>query len=168
MTQLQFFKIGFIVLIVVNIALVTFLMIGGPGGNRPPHPDKGAASFRNEVGAILDLTKEQQAQFNDLATEHRQQMTDIEAEEKEILRSYFDGLINPEGLEDRDKQMATLQELKRQKVELTYNHFEMVKGMLNESQLPKFKDFTSQAIERILVDNKKPPHPPKDFKRPGV
>lgn len=95
-------------------------------------------------------------------------MMDIEARQQDVLRSYFDGLVNPEDVRDRDKQIAELQELERQKVELTYNHFEMVKAMLNESQIPKFEEFSTQALERILGGGKKPPRPPKGFKRPGA
>ncbi len=168
MTQLQFFKAGFIVLIVLNLALVTFLIIGQPNGDIPPHAHQDPNPFKQEMIRILDLNKDQQVEFEKLANAHHDDMVKLEDKQKALLRPYFNGLINPEQSIDNESLLMEVEHLERQKLELTYNHFMDIKAMLSESQLPRFKEFTNRAVGRILVDDKNRPHPPKDLKTPGV
>ena len=168
MKQLQFFKIGFVVLAVLNLALVAFLVMGKSGGHRPPHQGDGNSPFKQEAIAILNLNEEQQAEFEKIAKAHHEEMMKLEQTQKELVRPYFDGLANPDKESERQKLEFEIQKLEVQKLKLTYLHFLEVKSILTESQIPQFEIFTKKAIQRILLDGKKPLGPPKDLKRPGA
>ena len=164
MNQLKFFKVGFIVLMVLNLVLVAFLVMGKHVNHRPSHPGNNPKVFRQKIVEILELTEDQKTQFNDLANEHHQQMMDVENEQKELVQHYFAGLINSENNQDSEKILAELQHIERQKVELTYNHFEQVRAILSEEQTPQFAEFVKFALNRILLEGNKPPHPPKGMR----
>ncbi len=165
MKQLQFFKIGFVVLVVLNLALVAFLLIGKPGGHRSAHKVSSNQPFKNEAITILNLNEDQQAEFLKLAQGHHQEMRKLEQIQKELVRSYFDGIANPDKETERQQLDTENQKLEAQKLKLTYLHFLQVKSLLTESQLPQFEKFVQKAIGRVMLDAKKPSRPPKDLKR---
>ncbi|WP_417602462.1 hypothetical protein [Owenweeksia hongkongensis] len=158
MKKLEFYKIGLITMVVLNLALVSFLVFNNPQSHSHSH-DREDGHFRKRAIQILDLDKEQLKQFKDLATLHHMEMIKMEDQQKELLRPYFNQLSTGDGVLNEDSRRK-VSELDRQKLELTYNHFKEVKAILRPNQYPNFEIFLSQAIDELLMDEKSSPPPP--------
>ena len=64
---------------------------------------------------------------------------------------------------DKLQLFAQLQQLESQKLQSTYQHFEEVKNILEEEQMADFELFMNRLLEKILLEEEKKPHPPKEF-----
>lgn len=157
MKKLEFYRIGLITMVVLNLALVSFLIFNKPE-NHPHTHEKEDGHFKGRAIQLLDLDEEQQVQFEKLANSHHEEMISIERKQRELLRTYFKQLFSDGGqLNENINQQVS--ELDRQKLELTYKHFEEVKSILRPDQQSNFETFLSQAIGELLMDKKNPPPP---------
>lgn len=159
MVRVKFYQYAIWCLIGFNIAILIFFLIFRP---QPRHSNP-PVNFRSEVIEMLELNKEQTAQLHSLADSHTRQMTELSDQQYRLLSPYFASLIT--SAENSDKQSLVLeyQRIEQEKIELTYHHFKEIRELLNEDQLPYFEEFVRRSIDRILLDRKKGPPPPKDF-----
>ncbi|MEO9483675.1 MAG: hypothetical protein ABJG47_09530 [Ekhidna sp.] len=138
----KIFKIGFFVLLIINIALVSLLVAKRPGG-----PGKG--DMRDRLSNQLGLDESQKATFMDMAQAHRNKIREIEKREGELIKSYFDHILNPESIRSKDVILEEIQALKKAKLLATYQHFEALKGICTEEQQVKFEAFMNKVIPMI-------------------
>lgn len=159
MTQLTFYKYAIGGLVLLNIAVLTFFLLTKP---KPPHHAP-PHHFQAEIIDILDLDKQQAATFKTLAKEHHQQMKSIKEQQQQLLLPYFESLTNSAEDIDKEKILNQFQQQEREKIEVTYQHFEEVKKLLNKKQLSHFKQLMKKFIDKLLFDKQKKTPPPKDF-----
>ncbi len=156
MKQLQFFKYATISLILLNVILLGFLLF-----KRPPFPHKKDNNQKN-AKEYLNLSKEQNESFLKLANQHIQDMKDLNEQQRDLLKVYFEGLVYPNDNHTQDSILLKVQDVERTKIESTYQHFTDVKKLLDPDQHKGFEVFLNHAIDRILLKEKKRSLPPKD------
>ena len=154
MNQLQLYKYATGAMVLLNIALVLFFFLTKPD---PPRGD-GARNFRPKAIEILQLDTNQRATFVQLAERHNQQMEALSEQQRARLKPYFGSLVD--AVSDTTALIQEVAQLERDKVEVTYQHFQEVRSILTEEQLPYFEQFVSQALD-ILLLNREKPRPPE-------
>ena len=139
-------------LLLLNIAIIAFFVL-----MKPPHPRHGKkGQFRNEAIRILQLDKNQADIFKKSAHKHHKMMVSIGNQQKALLLPYFKTIIDTTGKSQiiYDALDQNLR-LENKKVEKTYSHFEEIKGILNTNQQANFEVFMTEALDRVLLKNKK-------------
>lgn len=146
MEQAKFYKYAAIFLVILNLSMVAFFLITRP---KPEHGGKHHA--RN----VLKLDAAQNDTFQQYANTHKDLMKDLDEEQKQLLKTYFQTLTNPTNIGMTDSLLTQVQSLERQKIVSTYEHLKEVKVMLNEEQQPLFQDFMNHIYGRILLESRK-------------
>lgn len=146
MSQLTFYKYASLSLLLLNVAVIGFFLLTKPA----PPPRMGEHNFQYEVIEMLHLNEEQVTSFRAFAQGHNQQMTSINEQQQKLLRPYFESLANPSVGMDKASVLNQFQQLEREKIEVTYQHFEDLKLILNEVQLTHFETFISRYIDVFL------------------
>jgi len=152
MKQLQFYKYAAIGLLLLNIAMMTFFFLVKSKHAHGRGLEKGAK-------AILQLDDTQNDAFLKLVKKHRQKMNAFNEDQKELLKPYFDSLVDSTG--SQKEVLDKVEKLERQKIESIYQHFQEIKSILRPEQLSNFEEFMNHAIKRILPGSGKKPPPPK-------
>lgn len=155
MKQIQFFKYATLLMLVLNLGLVAFFFL-----TKPKPPMRGE-TFSPRAIEILQLDKDQHQAFLQSAEQHGKQMRTINDGQRNLLRPYFNGLVDPSLNLNPDSILQQVQLLERQKVEATYLHFKAVKALLRDEQQNNFEQFMNQALGRLLLNDmpSKPPRP---------
>lgn len=148
MEQVKFFKYATFFLVALNISMVAFFFITKPKGIPPRHGNRNALE-------ILELDKTQKATFLQYAEAHKALMKDLNKEQKVLLKTYFQTLVEDKNLEVTDSLLAEVQALEKQKIESTYEHLTDVKSILNKEQQSHFQEFIDRVYEMILAESKK-------------
>lgn len=153
MDQIRFYKFAIYGLILLNIVVLGFFLLSSPKrGLHRPRPD---SNFQAEVVDMLKFTNDQQIVFDQSHDRHEKQMRRTNQEEEKLLLSYFDNIASPSSELDTALFFTQFQQLQRQKLRLTQQHFLEIKAMLNEEQLPDFKRLMERVTERIVTRRKK-------------
>ncbi|MEM9680503.1 MAG: hypothetical protein AAF901_09285 [Bacteroidota bacterium] len=148
----RIFKIGFFVLLLVNGIMAGFLFNQGP-----PHvPLK---DIKEKISDELQLNNSQKSKFYAMAKSHRNSMIEIGQSEKELLRAYFDYLMNETGPISRGDLLTQVGVLGKKKVLLTYEHFEELKSLCTDEQLPRFNNVMDEIL-LVFITKEKPPGTP--------
>lgn len=158
MSQLTFYKYASLSLLLLNVAIIGFFLLTKPA----PPPRAGGENFQDEVIEMLSLNEEQVTSFRAFAQEHKQKMTGINEQQKKLLRPYFESLANPSIEVDQTDALSQFQQLEREKIEVTYQHFQDLKAILDEAQLTHFERFIRRYVDVILAGGQKRSPPPKD------
>ncbi len=145
MESAKVYRLATYSLLALNLLLVAALIVGRPGApregiNAPPS---------------LNLNDRQAADFQVLATTHKEEMRQLTTAQGEALRTYFSGLSDPDGAPDT--LPTAVLDLERRRIEQTYRHFEEVRQLLEPEQQPGFPEFVDRALDRILLKPGAPP-----------
>jgi len=150
MSQLKFYKYSIWALLLLNVGVLAFFFLTKP---HPPH-HASPNNFQSEVVEILGLNNQQAANFKKLAEDHMHKTRSINEQQEKLLPPYFKSLTDLSKNIDKDRILDEFQQLERKKIEVTYQHFQDIKSILDENQLPQFEGFMNTFIERILTQGK--------------
>lgn len=148
MTKIRVLSIGVICLVLLNIALIAGVFIGGP------RPFKAPKGFIIEK---LELTPDQVIMYEKLIIAHRASVADNGKNIKELKHKLYQTLITG----DKIKQLELLDEISKsqQMIELLHlRHFNDIKGLCTPEQQEKF----SSLIEELPYLFAPPHHKKKD------
>lgn len=143
----KFYKKTTYGLLLLNLGLVVFIIISSY--RRMPRPI--------DAQKLLNLNEQQHQAFLKSAEQHQKAMVNINHAQRELIQQCFNHLIDNNI--NKDSSIQGVQELEKQKLELTYLHLEEIKGLLNEQQLPHFGAFIQQITRIVLGKNRKRPPP---------
>lgn len=158
MQRITLYKIGFFSLLILNIALIVFLISRRPFHRLPPH--NGQPPFMQEAIETLQLKDEQIAEFQALAKEHGEEMKALQTKQTEAIARYFETLKDESQAAESENLLNAIKDLETEKVTHTRKHFEDVKNILNDDQLKNYPMFVDRAIEALLGNSKNAPTPP--------
>lgn len=161
MVRSRFYQYTTIILLVLNIVVISLLFIGRP--DRSPRQEGPMRPFNRAID-VLKLDKEQHEIFFQSARRHDQDMEDISFQQRELLETYFSTLIIPESNSQADSILQQVQQLESQKIQSTYQHFEEVKELLREDQIPNFEVFINNMLKMILNTRGRRLPPPRKHK----
>lgn len=142
------------VLIILNAVLLSVLFIGNGKKAHPPHP---GPDFKEILIQDLGFTRKQADSFRELAQGHHQQMMGINREHNRLIHEYFGSLAN--GKDNNPGLMEKIKNTEQSKIELTYQHFEDIKGLCTTDQLKDFPVVLNKAVDILLPGAKKRPPP---------
>jgi len=148
MNQNRIYQYIILGLVVLNlIVLAVFLL-----AESQPRYRQSPKNIRSEVIEILRLNDDQIFHFHDLADEHKRRMKDIDRRQARLLLPYFESLADSSGEIDKDSLLNHYQLSEKEKVEVTYQHFQEIKKLLNEDQLSEFNEFMDRVIDGLLYN----------------
>ena len=154
MKELKFYKYAVAGLVLLNILMMSFFFL-----TKPHPPGAMDANFVRPSPTTLHLTDQQEKEFIFFAEKHQQQMRELKSQQSALLKPYFETLTQTGNPDRPDSLLITYEDLERQKVEATYEHFEEVKLILDTDQIAHFEAFMDQALNMILFDAKNSPPP---------
>ena len=158
MVRKNIYKIGLFVMLVTNIALI-FLMV-----NKPRPPMNGGEGLMGKISNKLNLTKEQEIRYFDMAKNHQKEIKKIETEQKELVKVYFN-LLNTNTTDSPNKSflIEEFKSFEAKKLEVTFQHFEDLKNLCNEEQKEQFKLIINEVTNVLTGKSQKFPPPPRGF-----
>lgn len=163
MRDTAIYKIGFVILIVMNSVLI-YLLVQNPPKPAPRGSDE-KPFLATKISKQLDLNPEQEAKYLKLVEKHQIQMVDIEKEQQKLTKRYFKALNDqsPEP-EQQASIMEQLKELEERKIKLTYQHFEALKTICTPGQKTGFNEILKEIIQVMTSKEKvSPVPPPREF-----
>ena len=150
MSKLKLLTITTIVLLICNIVLIVFLILG-----KPHHPNFGGP--RKIVIEKLQLDDKQVSSYDELIKTHHAFVTSKDEEIKSLKMKLYALLSAEESVLERNEILQQLSEIQKE-VELAhYLHFEDIKKLCkDENQLQKFNEL-SKELSKIF----QPKGPPR-------
>ncbi|MEM9326420.1 MAG: hypothetical protein AAGA85_12210 [Bacteroidota bacterium] len=152
--------VGFLTLLVIN-GLLVFLLMSGSG----PHPrgrGPGGPQLIKVISDKLVLAPDQVEQFQELARNHHAAMQKVAEAQQPLILSYFDLLNYEDSIQLQEQILDQLLILEREKLTLTYSHFEALKEQLDPDQRDRFGSILEDITMVLLGREKKNPPPPRD------
>ncbi len=159
MSRLKLFQFLALAMFVLNVVLIGFIFWKMPG---PGHGPRGLEK-RQPATVIMHLDKEQNDLFLEDAKAHAKLIKSYDQEQKQLLLTYFQTIIDSSDSLLLDSLLAQVQDIEKKKIESTYKHFQTVESIIRPDQRAGFEDFVSRAIGRIIIGDKKKPIKAKDF-----
>ncbi len=144
MTQLKVYQLTALGLLVLNLALLAVIAFA------PAHADDAPQRAIDTIG----LDAEQHERFITYADAHQDQMREYNARQNELLEAYFRRLTTPSAA-DAGPPPAAVQDIERQKIVSTYEHFLEVKALLRPEQEEQFPAFVDAVLQQILLEPKR-------------
>jgi len=138
-----------IVLILVNGATIFFML----SGRRPAPGDK----FDRTITEVLQLNQVQIRQFNIMKREHHQEMIRVDREMQSTYEKYFYLLSDTGNILEKDSLETVLGNNQKEKIQITYQHFNELKSICTSEQKEKFKELIPLLMQ--VIDPKKKPSP---------
>jgi hypothetical protein len=172
MKQTKLFKILTITLLVANAILMSVLIFNNGVFNKrcksenhreKTSCDKDNSQFCKKDGdqkncknsptffSQLNLDSTQELAFTQQAETYKARITAIRLEIKENMNLYFADLKIPTKNADKEVLIAKIQELQKNKIEITYAHFDSLKSLLKEEQKENFNKHIDKAMKCILA-----------------
>lgn len=151
MKKLTIFQILTVCLLGLNLALLGFIFINRPGGDMPP---KRGEMAKKE----LHLTKTQSQEFKKIAKEHHEMMMKIDEAQAAYLIQYFNQLENGRNTES-ELLLNQYSEIEKKRLDLTLDHFEELKSILDENQYVYLYTFVNRIVNEVIVGGAQPPRP---------
>lgn len=148
------YKIGFFVLLAINMAFVSFIVLKPKRGFK-------REDMRERLSKELGLSAEQKSLFMDMAKAHREKIRALDANEAELIKSYFSFVTSPDSTNNKVAILAEIQALKAQKIETTYKHFESLREICNEDQQVQFEQFMDRVVPMISGNHRRTMRKPK-------
>lgn len=156
MDNSNFFKIVILVLLLINIATLTFMWSTSqrPQNFQPSRPDVG--EFLTQK---LQLTEAQQKQFEALKQAHHEKVETLREKNKKLHNDFFDLLKQP-NIDSTSINMAADAIVENQKaIEMaTFYHFKEVRAICSPAQQKKFDEVIKEALRMMAP---RPPGPPQ-------
>jgi len=156
----KIYPIGFFLMVVINIALITFLVI------KPRHhPQKGR--LKHIVSDMLEFDEQQQEAYFELINEHHNQVAAIEKEQKNLLKQHFD-LLKGNAIDSTkgNKILEKNSALTVEKINAIYAHFESIKSLCRPEQLPLYEKVLDEVFYNQLVRHSTRNRRPKPRRKP--
>ena len=161
MNQLSFYKYTTWGLLVLNLAMIAFFFLTKPEfpqQRRPPGDHQ-----KMNASTTLGLNKDQTEKFLTSAKRHEGEIKSIDAQQKELLTQYFNSLIDTTLMSKNQITIDSFTTLEKQKIEITYRHFQEIKDILSFEQVNDFEPFMKEVLKKAIPRHRKNPPPPKDF-----
>lgn len=149
----KLYKISFFILLILNVALLyfSFSHTGPPRG----HIDD-PNSLKERIVEELGFDHTQETRFLQLANGHRDEMTILIREQKELAQHYFRLLKQDDQEGEKERISKAIQLLEAKKLEVTYSHLEEVKQLCTAEQKEAFSDLVEMITQTLMRKN-----PPK-------
>lgn len=150
----KMYRIGFFALLTINIALMVLFVLGP----KPPRPEGGGpeSGIKDEISRELGFTEAQKARFDEMAINHREAIRSLEDRERKLIKTFFEQLASTNANGNKEEQLQEILQLERDKIMVTYNHFEELRGICNEEQLTRFDKVMERVVPVLTNSSERP------------
>ena len=155
----RIFTIVILLLLIANIATLTFFWWQKDKNKLPPNPNKNGGPFAFLVKELA-LDSNQQAAYKELRDQHQQSMNSFRKESRDAKDSLFN-LLKTSTTNDALVQ-ETLKNIGEKEIAIqqhVFEHFKKVRALCNEEQKKKFDLVIKEAMR--MIANQRPQGPPK-------
>jgi periplasmic protein CpxP/Spy len=163
MDSTRFLKITIVVLLIINIATLTFMWISHRhhAGHMPPPPmhgpgGPGGGNAFHFLARQLDLSEEQLQKLEAMRNEHHEAAGQIHRQTGSMHHRFFDLLAGGDSAAV-SRLADSMAMLHRQMELLTFDHFRKVRAICTPEQQKKFDEVINEALEMMAP---RPPHAP--------
>lgn len=132
------YKIAVIVLLAVNVVQISALFLT----KRPPDREQRPRDGKPDAVSILQLDTIQNKKFKEFSEQHHRAMSRLQQEQKRYVEDYF--------IQPSDSLLNSIKEIEVKKIETLEKHFEDMKSVLEDDQLPYYGEFKDKAVKYIL------------------
>lgn len=139
MNRVKILRGAVIFLFLLNTGLIFFLM------GRPPRPE----GPKREIIQLLELDKEQVAQYEEIIMAHQIEIQTQDAKIIELKQALYQGLIDNQV--DTDSIFNLLSQEKIMIEKMHYNHFVALEALCNENQKGNFEKLTKRLTELFSI-----------------
>ena len=132
MKKLQFYRYATWTLLVLNLVMLAFFVFNKP---HPPHK-------KNRGGVVerLNFDQQQHERFLEYLKVHHQKMTAFSKQQEDLLKPYFEQLIDTTSTIDSLAVFSAVQQLEEKKISAVYQHFQDVRSILRPEQEENFNE----------------------------
>tara|TARA_R110002126_G_scaffold286177_2_gene437652 strand:- start:4558 stop:4971 length:414 start_codon:yes stop_codon:yes gene_type:complete len=130
------YKVTVIVLLILNLAHISFLVL-----NKKPQKNF-HKNHKQGAREVLLLDHIQDTQFKEFSKKHNESMILLRDEQKQLVKNYF--------LKPTDSLLNRIKNIEAEKIKITEKHFENMRSVLKEDQLSYYKDFKHEILKSIL------------------
>ena len=147
MDRRKFYKTVVWVLVALNVLILFAFLVVVPRLHGPPSGAEGKA-LRHRIPNMLALDPTQNTTFQSLADQHRAKINELHDDQSATLQAYFQSLIRDQL--PTDSLLTRLEVLEREKIALTYAHFQDIKAILRPEQRENYGRFVEEATRIVL------------------
>ncbi|MFY0652152.1 MAG: hypothetical protein JXQ96_08975 [Cyclobacteriaceae bacterium] len=168
MKSQQFFKLVIVVLVLLNLSVIAVFFI--QSSNKTPlrpmqHNGPGGAHkgpLVDHIEQTLQLDEGQKEKYKALRQAHMKAMKEMNDRHNSLLKEYFQTLKKEGNKTAQNQQiLSDIQDVEKDKVEVTYEHFRKIKALCSEEQLEKFPKVMDETIRHLLgTGQRRRPPPP--------
>lgn len=144
--SLKYWKLFSIILIILNLALIFFL-VAGPL-RKPPRMDR-EGNPGNYLTEKLKFTEQQKTEFDKLREAHHDSVKSLKERGKELREKFYDGLKSNTENKITDSLSLMIAENQKQIELVTYQHFKDVKQLCTDEQKTIFNNIIQDVIEQM-------------------
>jgi protein CpxP len=162
MEKTKLLTITVIGLLLLNFAILAFLLVSGSRGHkRPTDRPEGRPNPREIIIEKLHFDDKQQKEYAELIKWHRGEIKKLDSNIRQTKNELYSQLNQTEvNLKTKDSLITLLNSYQNQVEETHFKHFEDIKKLCHQDQLEDFNELT-EDFSRIFAPNK-PPRPRHD------
>jgi hypothetical protein len=135
----RFYKIAVVVLVLINIACLSFLWF-----NRPPHPPKPGA---HEISSMLGLTGDNKSKVDKIEKDHHREKRKLVDRDIKLHNELY-GIIGTD--ENADSLLNVIDQNKKEIEKMTFDYFDEVASYCNDEQKAELRRFVHHAFEQLI------------------
>ncbi len=160
MNNVKFLKAILLILLLVNVATLSFLWF-----TKPPKPNL-QGSAKGFFAKELSFSAKQEQQFETLQTAFQEQRESLRQSNRETHDAFFDLLQNPKVDSAKVKKAADeIIKIKEKEELAVFYHFQKVRAICDASQKQKFDKIVKEAAQMMgprPQEGQRPPPPRRD------
>ena len=162
MKKTKLLTITVIGLLLLNFAILAFLLVSGPRGHkRSSDRPEGRPNPREIIIERLHFDDNQQKEYAELIKWHRGEIKKLDSNIRQTKNELYSQLNQTEvNLKTKDSLITLLNSYQKQVEETHFKHFEDIKKLCHQDQFEDFNELT-EDLSRIFAPNK-PPRPRHD------
>jgi hypothetical protein len=162
MKKTKLLTITVIGLLLLNFAILAFLLVSGPRGHkRQTDRPEGRPNPREIIIERLHFDDKQQKEYEVLIKWHRGEIKKLDSNIRQTKNELYSQLNQKEvNLKTKDSLISLLNSYQKQVEETHFKHFVDIKKLCHQDQLEDFNELT-EDLSRIFAPNK-PPRPRHD------
>jgi protein CpxP len=159
MSKIKLLSIAVIGLLIINIAMLAFLLFRRPINDKPGGPFPEHEGPKKIIIEKLHFNPEQVSNYEMLIKGHRSAVKKLEEDIRSSKKNLY-LTLNTELPRTEDSLVVVLGALQEQIEMVHYNHFKDIKKLCKPNQLVYFRSLTKELAQFFSRQN--PPLPPKD------
>jgi Spy/CpxP family protein refolding chaperone len=155
MEKTKLLTITVIGLLLLNFAILAFLLVSGPRGHkRPNERPEGRPDPREIIIERLHFDINQQKEYDKIVQLHEGQIKKLDENLRSAKNELYTQLKYPQAdVKIKDSLIAVINANQKQIEETHFKHFEDIKKLCHQDQLEDFNALTEE-LSRIFAQNK--------------